>query len=92
MDALDSLLLEVKADAKRKLTQATKEADAAARAEKHARFQALRAAFDAERFRWVAQHPEWLFGTTISSKWTLDQWRSQVDLAMRKEHKQCRTI
>lgn len=84
-DALDDLLTEVRVQSRRELKQAALEAEAAARAEKRARFQALRAAFDAERFRWLATHP--LFLSRIRPHWTLEEWRTQVDLAIRVEHK-----
>lgn len=84
-DELEQLLHEVRIQSRRELKQARLESEAAARAEKRARFQALRSAFDAERFRWLAGHPE--FALRINQRWTLDQWRSQIDLAIREENR-----
>lgn len=84
-DPLESLMHEVRVQSRREMKQAKLEAEASSRAERHARFQALRSAFDAERFRWVTAHPEFL--TKSTQKWSLEDWRSQVDLAMRQENR-----
>lgn len=85
IDELDSLMQEVRVKSRREMKQAQKEAEASARAERRARFQALREAFDAERFRWLAQHP--FFLDRIRPRWSIEDWRSQIDLAMRTEHR-----
>lgn len=85
-DELDDLMQEVRVKSRREEKQARLEAEAQERALKRARFQALRAAFDAERFRWLAQHTYWLCGKPFGT-WTLEEWRNRIDLAMRVEHK-----
>lgn len=85
-DELEQLLHEVRIQSRRELKQARLESEAAARAEKRARFQALRSAFDAERFRWLSKNSSWLCGKPFGT-WNLEEWRSQVDLAIRKENR-----
>ena len=88
-DELDELMMEVRVKAKREMKQAKKEAEAAERAERKSNFEALRSAFDSERFRWVAAHPTWL-RERFQPSWDLEAWRNHVDLAIRQEHRQAK--
>lgn len=89
-DELDDLMIECRVKAKREIVQEKLETEAAERAARKAKFEALHSAFDAERFRWLAAHPEWLaVALGKAPKWDLKEWRTRIDLAIRLEHKQC---
>lgn len=86
MDELELLLRETRVASRNEAAQKLKEKEASERVLKNSRIRALRESFDAERFRWFITN-QYRFTQANRASFTIDQWRSLIDLEMTKEIK-----